>query len=117
MQRVTTATPADTFGFVPTGTGNDLLKGDGFYVSYRANEAPDIFGIHAIATLFGDPCGTEPWAGETALYSPDGVWMILQGDYRREYATAVPQGFAACEAVYRANIAARSAWSTDGVRA
>ena len=85
-------------------THNEILQGDGFYVSF--NPAP--FGG---VGLFGSDNGSS----ETALSGDDG-WMILNGDFRAEYAKAFPKGYEACKRVYEKHKAAsRSSWSSFNV--
>jgi hypothetical protein len=79
---------ADAFGI---SSGNSLLRGDGFYVSY--NPATD--------------CGAE-----TALVK-DGEFLILLGDFRDTYEKLVPEGYEACLAYFRASNAEHSDWSDE----
>lgn len=90
----------------PNGT-NDLLEGDGFFLSYNRRPGEGI-------GLFSGDAGSD----ETALcvLSPDGgrKYLILNGDHRVEYAAAVPQGLAACIAVFESRRSTqRSSWSED----
>lgn len=101
--------------FTMTPHGNELLDGDGFYLSYRAAPAPE-------AALYDDVLGPlvgitdrSPGGAETALYTKnDGCWRILNGDFRAEYEAAFPGGLLACLAVYdRHRSECRNDWSTD----
>ena len=90
--------PAD--GIFNAGPGNYILEGDGFYVSY----APDTSG--SFLARSGD-------ADETALCK-DGTFLILKGDWRKQYEPLVDQGYEACVALFRANEAGhRSQWSNS----
>lgn len=80
---------------------NMLLDGDGFFISYNPNTG-------SLLPMFrGEGDGAE-----TALCK-DGAFLILNGDFRKEYEEAFPRGYEACLAVYEANrSAARSSWSS-----
>ena len=101
--------------FEPTGRGNVLLQGDGFFVSFRGNTqqlSQPAFGMPlplVDALMQGDDKGK----GETALH--DGKqYLILNGDFRAEYLKAAKRGLAACVAVYESHRAThRSQWSDD----
>ena len=77
---------------------NEVLDGDGFYVSYA------------------DTSGMFGWSGdgdgiETALVK-DGQFKILNGDYRAQYEKLVPEGFDACLRFYQQQSAhADSSWT------
>ena len=59
---------------------NEILQGDGFYLSFNA------------------------YVGETALHiEQGGKWLILDGDFRKEYTEAFPHGLEACLEVYKAH--------------
>lgn len=85
---------------------NEVLSGDDFYISYN----PD--------TSFG---GLWFFAGadcdETALCSRAkgrAPFLILTGDFRKQYEEAVPLGYDACLAIYDAHKAEFSSpWSDD----
>ena len=79
---------ADVFGI---SSGNSLLRGDGFYISY--NSATD--------------CGPE-----TALVK-DEKFLILLGDLRGVYEKLVPEGYEACLAYFRTSNVERSKWSDE----
>lgn len=87
---------------------NEILKGKDFYISYNPRTANSAIG-NLCGLIAGIPNGLE----ETALYGPDKVWRILNGDFRVEYLEAFPKGYAACLKVYEKNIQHRSGWSTD----
>ena len=97
------------FAANPHGT-NELLNGDGFYVSFNAKPCADMAFLQS-----------DGGAAETALAVenglPDGrqAWFVLNGDFRAEYVEAFPRGLAACVAVYESHRAvSRSSWSNDG---
>lgn len=66
---------------------NDLIEGDGFYVSYNYVDQ-DIYGSDTTALVVGQM---------QAFY-------ILNGDHRAAYAPLVAQGFDACIDYFAANI-------------
>lgn len=79
---------------------NDLLRGDGFYISYCP--APG-----AVMALFDSDDGGP----ETALCH-DGCHFILNGDFREAYERLVPLGLEACKQFYEQQSAhAESRWS------
>jgi len=96
--------------FKPTGSGNEILKGKGFFVSFRAE--PIQIGIEEVAALFtGNEEFLHPQA-ETALVK-DRVFYILNGDFRKDYLGIVDQGFDACLAFYESQKDEHdSIWST-----
>lgn len=97
-----------------TGQGNSVLNGENFYISYnpRAGENPLAALCGSIGTLLTGNDMTKSME-ETALYSrTNGTWHILNGDFRAEYETAFPRGFAACMEVYLSNHKHKSLWST-----
>lgn len=88
---------------------NEVLDGDGFYISYNPSARNDIFGV--FASLIGEE---DESTEETALLDRSGVWYILKGDFRKEYLKAAPKGLEACLKVYNKHKATkRSGWSTD----
>lgn len=85
----------------PHGT-NEILTGDGFFISYQANPHP-----------FGAMFSSDHGGSETALHV-GGKYLILNGDHRAEYQEAATRGADACVAVYQSRRAAqRSSWSED----
>lgn len=93
--------------------GNEVLSGKGFFISYQPFSKPTpeqelMNGVGAI--LFGAPKNTP----ETALLIPaEESCLILEGDWRKEYAKAFPGGLQSVLAVYQKNIKHRTKWSTD----
>lgn len=70
---------------------NSMLSGEGFYVSYNPDPSSSELGA------FMD-WGSDNGGPETALVV-DGVFLILNGDFRKEYEIAHPD-IEACRAVY-----------------
>ena len=85
---------------------NEVLEGDGFYISFLPNTR-NFMGFES--KLFA---GDDKGQGETALVK-DGTYLILNGDYRKEYEEAVPNGYEACRAVYESHQHKASSWSED----
>lgn len=107
---------AESSQFTATGRGNELLRGDGFYISFRAE--PSTEGVAGLMNGLGPILGVkdrDAGGAETALYThDDDTWRILNGDWRAEYGAAFPDGLLAAVAVYDANREDyRSDWSTD----
>lgn len=83
------------------GARNEILSGDGYYVSYNGNPGG------GIAMFAGDD------GAETAL-NVGGNFYILNGDFRAEYEAAFDAGADAMLAVYAKHKAEhRSSWSED----
>lgn len=106
------------------GARNEVLNGDGFYVSYNARTGADglsaLIGLVA-ASMIGNDAMAEP-AEETALCvdHPGGrpEWLILNGDFRKDYEGIAPLGLSACLEFYRSQKdSAKSPWSTERERA
>lgn len=98
----------ETFKNLNPNQPNELLKCDEFYISYNPKTVDNAIG-DMLSAITGIPNGKE----ETAIYGPDKIWYILNGDFRKEYEAVFPLGFEACIEVYRRNILHRSEWSTD----
>jgi len=90
---------------------NDVLAGEGFHVSYIHRTGAN---TKAFTEIFNQ-LGEEVKDGEeTALYlEEEKLWLILEGDFRKQYEKAFPKGIEACRAVYNKNIKHRSNWSSD----
>ena len=75
-----------------TNQGNEIIEGDGFYVSYVSHKNNYWRGVSVFES--------DNASDETALYKPnadlDVKWRILNGDFRKEYEKLVPKGFDAC---------------------
>jgi len=85
-----------------TGGGNIVLEADGFRISYNDFTSNSEFWIPSFASDEGQP--------ETAI-CVDGKYYILNGDFRKEYESLVPQGLDACMKFFEANIDKESSWS------
>jgi len=98
-----------------TGQGNLILQGDGFYVSYNPN--PGESDIGKMYNKIGkERYGLEAKAEETALVNESDAtnYHILNGDFRKEYETAFPLGFAECKKVFdKHKDKDESDWSTE----
>jgi len=102
-------------GWEETGAGNEVLRGEGFFVSYRGSMHEPTGMLGALNAL-GGVFGLETKSEETALCRPNETakYLVLNGDFREEYEAAVPKGLAACLAVYEKHKAeCRSDWSMD----
>lgn len=91
-----------------TSHGNYIKKIGGVFLSYRPEVMPNV--LDDIIVGFG---GAEDRTGkdETAL-KVDGIWMILNGDFRSEYDEC--KTLEECLAVYEKNKEKyRSGFSTD----
>lgn len=84
--------------------GNELLSGEGFFISYQDFSNGFIGGVGGV---FGPDDGKSP---ETALCK-GGKFYILNGNFKEEYEKLVPEGYEACYAFYKANIENKSSWS------
>lgn len=101
--------------FETTDAGNEVLSGDGFYISYREevllNPADELLVEMGVAK-------SRTGKDETALYVEDhskfgGSWYILNGDFRKMYLEAFPDK-EKCLAVYNEyKDMFRSDFSTD----
>lgn len=90
--------------WIPSGglSGNLLLRGDGFFISYASSA-----GLRRLGAL-----GSDNGSDETALCK-DGKYHILNGDFRAAYERLVPEGFEACKKFYDQQSAhADSSWSS-----
>lgn len=91
-----------------TPNTNYVLRHEDFSLSYN----PKTGVGNPIAELASRMTGAQNRLAETAL-RVDGIWYILNGDFREEYSEAYDKGLKAVMAVYYKNIAHRSEWSTD----
>ena len=87
-------------------SGNEVLVGDGFYVSYMPP------GGGAVLTRLFD---ADDGGSETALCirgDKKTAYFILNGDFRAEYEKAIALGLDACKAVFTKHESKhRSSWS------
>lgn len=87
--------------FEYTVMGNEVLEGDGFYISYRGNTS--VFG--------GMFAGDDNGQGETAL-SYKGEYKILNGDFREEYEKIANKGLKECLKFFKSKEKeCKSTWS------
>ena len=95
-----------------TPTENQVLQGDGFFISYMSGENSSVL----------DWCGSDWQQDETALVvsrgKPDDEpkigthnYFILNGDHRKEYESLVPGGLDACKKYYEQHQNEASSWS------
>ena len=86
-------------------TGNQVLTGDGFYISYATGAGLAVMGIF----------GGDDNSDETALVVPDDAggndFFILNGDYRADYEKLAAEGLDACKAFYEVHKNSKSSWS------
>jgi len=85
-------------------SGNQVLNYDKFFISYIRP------GAMAFMSLFNSDGGGE----ETALCikkNGDVKYLILNGDYRKQYEKLAPKGLKACKAFYEKNKHKASSWS------
>ena len=98
-----------TFEKNPNGGTNYVLEGDGFYLSFNAAPCADM-------SFFRSDSGGSETALAVEDGKPDGgtLWLILNGDFRKEYEEAFARGIEGCLAVYESHRSTkRSSWSTD----
>lgn len=86
-------------------SGNEILRGDGFYISYMRPGALQHIPWAA----------SEQGQAETALCVGD-EFYILNGDFRKEYEAAFPGGLKSVLEVYEKNKDQCSPWSTKLAR-
>lgn len=104
-------------GWKKMGAGNYVLSGDGFFISYLPVKGrdPKIGIIDSIAALLmgRDMARKE----ETALVKKNGDdrdYLILNGDYRKDYERLVPHGYDECKKFYDTKkVEHKSNWSHD----
>ena len=96
--------------FKLTERGNELLEGDGFYISYNSNPGGGI-------SLFQGDNNSD----ETALVKeddPDNKFRILNGDFREQFEAIIECGFEDCLALYNKLSGDHdSSWSTHQISA
>jgi hypothetical protein len=93
-----------------TGMGNVVLEDDKVKISYNPNTGTGL--ASGLSLMIGEIVG-EKQGEETALFGEDGLWRILEGDFRKEYEEVFPD-WKRCLLVYLKNKKDhRSGWSTD----
>ena len=93
-----------------TAGNNVILMNEKVKVSYNPDTGAGMLGgvSQAIGGITGNKEGEE-----TALIGKDGLWRILEGDFRKEYEKVYPN-WKKCLAVYNKHKEeSRSGWSTD----
>lgn len=100
------------------GGDNRILTGKGFYISYlNPNKISNSLktGILGTFDVMSELLGVKQYRRiETALVKGDS-FLILTGDFRKEYEKVLKKGYDACLKVYKSNKAKhRNNWSTDG---
>ena len=82
---------------------NEVMMGDGFYVSYNPNtkSTPLAKVVDELLSLLVGEGGGE----ETALYcKKDDNFYILDGDFREGYKDLIQQGFESCKAYFNEQV-------------
>lgn len=95
---------------------NEILERGNFFISYNPSTGGQ--DGSSIFTELGNALGGNLKDGEeTALvlrnYGADKTFLILEGDFRKEYEEVIAGGYEACLDVYKRNIDKRSNWSTE----
>lgn len=78
---------------------NELLNGNGFFISYNPNPCSEIEAWHS-----------DNKSAETALVYK-GRYYILNGDFRKQYLEVYEQGIEKCLEIFKQNEAHKSSWS------
>ena len=92
-------------------SNNETLGGDDFYISY--NQDTGVGPLSATMTAAGNIFGAEFKNGPETALCYEGKFAIMEGDFRKEYEEAFPQGLEACKAVFKKHEAEhRSNWTT-----
>jgi hypothetical protein len=100
---------------------NQVLHGDGFFVSYNPMSGHEAFGrignmLQELGGISDKYTLEEGRPEETALVIEGdhrNTYHILNGDFREDYEVLVPQGLEACLKFYHDHRAERSNWSTE----
>lgn len=77
----------------PSGS-NYLLEGEGFYISYNSHPGGGI-------NFFMADDGRDETALCIEKENGDRLWLILNGDFRKEYEERFPKGLDACIELYQ----------------
>lgn len=97
--------------WVKTDVGNVVLEFSGGYISYNPNVGSSELG--EAFKSFGYVLGLESSKKETAL-KIEGVWYILNGDFRKDYEKLLSKGAVAMVKFYKSKKKEfGSFWSTD----
>ena len=85
-------------------SSNEVLDGEDFLISYNLRPWQGV-------SFFKSDTG----GAETALVK-DNVFLILNGDYRKQYEELVPKGFEACKAFFDSQpVENVSSWTTPNL--
>ena len=82
--------------------GNIVLRGKGFFISFRNGMLPVPAGL----AFFASDDGKH----ETALVK-DGQFFILNGDYRQDYEKLIDSGWTSCKEFFDKHSNHKSSWS------
>jgi len=92
-------------------TSNEVLEGDDFHISYNKDTGTDHLG--GVLTQLGNTLGANLKDGAETALCYEGRFDVLEGDFRKEYEEAFPQGLEACKEVFKKHEAEhRSNWTT-----
>lgn len=93
-------------------TYNEVLKGEGFAISYNPNTqaVPGMAEIQKLGELLSGGQLPAKTPEETALIKDD-QFLILNGDFRKEYEELLPKGYEACKEFYESRQTLQSKWS------
>ena len=86
-----------------TEAGNAILNGDEFYVSYLNPETQSEFAkeMDAVAGgLIQVVMGNRPERTKETALCRDGSYLILKGDWRKDYEKIIDKGYGACKKFY-----------------
>ena len=96
---------------------NYVLACGDYYISYNPDTRRLVGGLTDLANSLSriGKLGIDFKDGEeTALKKRDGGWLILEGDYRREYEDASKKGYLAClDFYYSKEPKNGSTWSSE----
>lgn len=92
---------------------NEVVYGEDFYISYNPGTGQfftaDLF--NKMAEAAGKKIRLKD--GEETALVHDGMFYILEGDFRKEYLKLIEKGFKTCYDFYKAHKKFRSNWSND----
>ena len=107
--------------FEPTGQGNLVLEGDGFFISYRQHSNEENNPISEMCAALATAISGETYSNdlaETALCrSGSSAYFILNGDFRKQYKSLVGDGWEACYQFWLSEVAKgnKSQWSHNPI--
>ena len=98
------------------GKNNEILQSDTFYVSYNPNTGASHMGLSDLGNMIGAAFLGEDQKltdGEETALCYEGRFDILTGDFRKQYARALPEGLEACKEVFKKHEAKhKNNWTT-----